>query len=422
MAGLHWGRNALGAYALAAVLSPQALGDNWTFFTPTSGEEPPNAIQVADFNNDGQPDIVATTEFGGQGRLLLLLWTQQHQYEDVQSFLLTGHPKALATGDFNRDGNQDVAVAFAGDGPGGVSILFGDGHGHFSTGPTVSFIEHANAVPLDLIAANLANRSDRTDLAATISGGASENFVVVLLNHLLESGGFSKNYIDTTTPRPSIAAFSTFLLTDLFVASDRVARLEGLGGGDFSPPVDFWCPGTGLAVCTETEIEATGQSAELLDTGNPSRLRVGAFSEGERFLGVIDRTLPRFTALHRGPIGGFDLTTQIPLPAPPKRLFVADIGNGQLFVADNLQDAIILDDSDNVTAVFQTSSPPFFGPTQTIANQFCSTVVLAASVHVPPSPPRLPFVAVTGRRCLLAAGSDSGIGGEGGCPPLCQEH
>jgi len=93
-----------------------------------------------------------------------------------------------------------------------------------------------------------------------------------------------------------------------------------------------------------------------------------------------------------------------------------------LFIADNLQDGIILDDSDNVTAVFQTGSPPFFGPTQTISNQFCSTAVLAASAHVPPSLPRLPFVAVTGRRCLLAAGSDSGIGGEGGCPPLCQEH
>ena len=412
MAVLHRGRNVLGAYALAAVLLPRALADNWTFFTPTGGVEPPNAIQVADFNGDGQPDIVATTEFRGQGQLALLLWTQQYQYGDVQSFPLNGHPKALATGDFNGDGNQDVAVAFAAEGGGGVSILLGDGHGNLTpTASPVLFTLHPTAVPLDLIAATLVNGSNRTDLAATISGGASENFVVVLLNQFPD---FSVSYIDTTTPRPSIVAFSTFRLVDLFVASDRVARLEGLGDGRFRDPVDFWCPGVGFAVCTKTE---------SLGASNPNRLRVGAFSEGERFLGVIDRTLLRFTALHRGPVGGFDLTTDINLPAPPKRLFVADIGNGQLFAADNLQDGIILDDSDNVTAVFQTSSPPFFDSTQTISNQFCSTVVLAASAHVPLLPPRLPFVAVTGRSCSLAAmGGDSGIGGEGGCPPLCQEH
>jgi len=231
MAGLHRGRSVLSAYALAAVLLPQALADNWTFFTPTNGEEPPNTIGVADFDNDGQPDIVATTELGGQARLVLLLWTQQHQYGDVQSFPLTGHPKALATGDFNGDGNQDVAVAFASEGGGGVSILLGDGHGNLTpTASPVLFTAHPTAVPLDLIAATLVNGSNRTDLAATISGGASENFVVVLLNQF---PGFSESYIDTTTPRQSIVAFSTFRLVDLFVASDRVARLEGLGDGRF---------------------------------------------------------------------------------------------------------------------------------------------------------------------------------------------
>ena len=44
MTGLLRGRNVLGAYALAAVLLPQAQADNWTFFTPTDGPDPPNAI------------------------------------------------------------------------------------------------------------------------------------------------------------------------------------------------------------------------------------------------------------------------------------------------------------------------------------------------------------------------------------------
>ena len=430
MAGLLRGRIALVAYAFAATLLSSAQGADWTFFTRVDGDQPPNAIQIADFNGDGQPDIVATTQVGGQAKLAVLLWTADRQYDVVQPPLnLPGSPKALVIGDFDWDGNLDVAVAFAGNPSGGVAILFGDGRGAFGEPYLFLFDQYPAAVPLDVVAAPFVDGNNIPDLAATISADAGQNFVVVLKNRWSASRDFPRTYIATTAPCPSIAAFRTNQFIDLFVASDRVSRLAGQGNGNFSDPVDIWCPGAGLARVCQAEIDVTQElRGSLLDTATPPRLHLGAFNQGDqRFLGIIDRTVQNFTALHRQPDGGFEQNPEeISLATPPKRLFVGDIGNGQFFTPDGLQDAIILDESDNVTAVFQSASPPFFNEkTQTLSNQFCSSVAMAASAHTRRDQPRLPFVAVTGRRCLSGAAmveGDSGIGGEGGCTPLCQEH
>ena len=91
-------------------------------------------IACADFNSDGNLDLVVTM-YGDQDIYMLLgdghggfdsaivAYTDSSMFPDLRCFI---------SGDFNRDGNADLAVAEWGS-PGFVKVLFGDGTGHFPT-------------------------------------------------------------------------------------------------------------------------------------------------------------------------------------------------------------------------------------------------------------------------------------------------
>jgi hypothetical protein len=96
----------------------------------------PVSVAVADFNGDGVPDLVVANHVSG-GTVSVLLGDGNGGFLSPRSFFAGPYPSSVAVADFNGDGSPDVAVANNLPGPGGVSVLLGNGDGSF--GPPMSY-------------------------------------------------------------------------------------------------------------------------------------------------------------------------------------------------------------------------------------------------------------------------------------------
>ena len=85
-------------------------------------------VAVADFNNDGAMDIVATS-WGVHGGVRVWLGNCRAGWAKVQSPALKGDFWGVTAADFNNDGNVDIA---AGGDLTGIFTWLGDGHGRWS--------------------------------------------------------------------------------------------------------------------------------------------------------------------------------------------------------------------------------------------------------------------------------------------------
>jgi hypothetical protein len=82
------------------------------------------AVVVADFNDDGRPDLAVTNDLDDTVSVLLNQTTRGASvpsFADQQLFATGGAPVAVTVGDFNRDGEPDLAVANEADNT--VSVL-----------------------------------------------------------------------------------------------------------------------------------------------------------------------------------------------------------------------------------------------------------------------------------------------------------
>jgi hypothetical protein len=161
------------------------LGDGAGGFTNStfSVGDLPSSCKIADMNNDGIPDVVVggalpanttgnyVSVYLGNGRGVFAL---------AQTLQLgPGNLKGdIAVGDFDEDGNMDVAFPVTGhqiqhDHSTDLDIFFGDGHGHLSTGPVLTVGQEPHTV----IAVDV-NHDGHLDLADT---NRTDGTVTVLL-------------------------------------------------------------------------------------------------------------------------------------------------------------------------------------------------------------------------------------------------
>jgi hypothetical protein len=148
----------------------------------------PKKVVVADFNRDGLPDI-AVADFGDfgflQGNVTIFLNTgdRNHPFSNDPKFVLQPHTNDtaysntyvldMAVGDFNGDGNPDVAILFLKTdvlvNPFRIAVLFGDGKGNLSpqSGTDITLLPDGTN-PTAIAVADF-NRDGKADIAVTNS-------------------------------------------------------------------------------------------------------------------------------------------------------------------------------------------------------------------------------------------------------------
>jgi VCBS repeat protein/carboxypeptidase family protein len=122
------------------------LGDgtgNFTIKGHFDAGEQPYSIASGDFNLDGKPDVAVANQASPSNRVNILLGDGTGGIYQRREFIVKrddgytyNGSNDLAVGDFNLDGKPDLAVTFRVDA--GIGILLGDGAGDFdTTGPPV---------------------------------------------------------------------------------------------------------------------------------------------------------------------------------------------------------------------------------------------------------------------------------------------
>jgi len=153
--------NGDGKLDLATGLGSMLLGNGDGSFQPfvrlqvggTNGNPSPNGgILAADFNHDGKLDLAITENNNSLNNQLVgvLLGNGNGTFQPEKDFITTYlTPFSLATADFNGDGNPDLVVGGTDNGSADVGVGIGDGAGHFTLNqPTYLFNQNFTAFPV----------------------------------------------------------------------------------------------------------------------------------------------------------------------------------------------------------------------------------------------------------------------------------
>ncbi|CAF1186071.1 unnamed protein product [Rotaria sordida] len=204
---------------------------------PTGNGSEPHGIAVGDFNNDAQLDIVVTNMF--THNIGIFLGYDNGSFADIMTYS-TGKdstPYGITVADFNNDGQLDIVVASYGTNS--IIVLQGYGTGAFSIIKTYS--TGAGSLPYDVTAGDF-NNDGQLDIAVANIG---TNTIGVLLGY---SNGTFRDQMTFSIYRNSqpcwvtVGDFDNNKQLDIATAlynGNAVGILLGFGNGSFSPIVVY---------------------------------------------------------------------------------------------------------------------------------------------------------------------------------------
>jgi hypothetical protein len=215
-----------------------------------------SAVAVGDFNGDGNPDVaVGSMEFN-TGSVVLLRGTGNGTFQNAGNLPADACPVGVGVADFNGDGNQDLLITV--DYPGlpryhlpaisGVRVWLGHGDGTFSK----AFTDRSNVGTYGAAVGDF-NGDGNPDLVEANYGwpGESGNTATVLLGNGDGTFGASRNYPVLAQPSAvAVADFNGDGILDVAVAAlGGLSILLGKGDGTLQPAQNYpEVPGTSLAV------------------------------------------------------------------------------------------------------------------------------------------------------------------------------
>jgi hypothetical protein len=219
--------NALGTASLGTATATSGLLAQ----APVAVDALPLALAAGDFNGDGIPDLVVANNTAS-GSLTILIGNGNGGYSASTQVLTTAPtPSAIAVGDFNDDGKLDFIVASE-----SVSALYeflGNGDGTFQA-PTAP-INESGTGPVGIVVGDF-NLDGQEDLAIA---NQESNSVVILTGN--GSGGFGQGTAALPTDQSpcaiAIGDFNNDGKPDLAIANYSgldVTVLMGNGNGTFS--------------------------------------------------------------------------------------------------------------------------------------------------------------------------------------------
>jgi len=138
---------------------------NGTFQTATfiSNVTKASGIVTGDFNNDGNQDVAS---YNNTNSVFVLLGNGNGTFQAPKNFALANGQFGIAAADFNGDGKLDLAVPLdLAPNPSAVAVLLGNGDGTFQGGITTYFF---NSSPQSIVSANL-NNDGKPDLVVGLT-------------------------------------------------------------------------------------------------------------------------------------------------------------------------------------------------------------------------------------------------------------
>lgn len=197
-------------------------GDGTGGFAAASGifiGNEPSAFAVADLNSDGLPDVVSAPRTGDA--VQVRFGTGSGALGALTSFAAPSLPGDVAVTDINADGHPDILVGGYGA---DVTVLFGDGVGHFSPGIGLGPGHGGTGA----VATADVNGDGLTDIVALSTAYPASEAVI----QLASQSTVVASYI--TAPAGIVADLVLPSTNSGLAAGDAYAGVTGLIGSDFA--------------------------------------------------------------------------------------------------------------------------------------------------------------------------------------------